>query len=150
MPTNETLVAVPLNVEQAGQTRQFLIRLVEKLDIVLGYRGDEPYVTISDLQSVSSAASDELTALEQTILTTISENSDVITALFATAAEETSASIESLKSPSTVADADESTQTVSATYVQAEVQSIQDQVVDVADKLNDLLAALRGTEIIAT
>ena len=65
MPTNETLVAVPLHVEQAGETRKFLVRLIEKLDIVLGYRGDDPYVTISQLQDASTSASTSLTQLEQ-------------------------------------------------------------------------------------
>ena len=68
MPTNESIIAVPITVEQKGQVRQFLVRLVEKLDIVLGYRGNDPYVTISQLQSASSEG---LTQLEQTILNVI-------------------------------------------------------------------------------
>lgn len=154
MPTNETLIGVPLNVEKAGQTRTFLVRLVEKLDVVLGYRGDDPYVPLSQLQSESATNTENLTQLEQTILTVLTNalnsNSEVTVGLISALAEETNAAIDDLKSSSTVSDADETTQTVSATYTQAEVQSIQDQVVDVATQLNALLAALRGTEIIAT
>lgn len=150
MPTNETIVAVPLSVENPGQTRQFLLRLVEKLDIVLGYRGEDPYVSISQLQDVQNNASSGLTQLEQTIIDTINENSEAVAAVLTTTSEQNTQAIESLKSSSSVSNADDSTQTISAAYTQIEVQNIQDQVVDVASKLNSLLAALRGTEIIAT
>ena len=147
MRTNETIVAVPITVEQQGQTRQFLVRLVEKLDIVLGYRGNDPYVSISQLQSESEAG---LTQLEKTILDIItqlfSDNSEVITALLISA----DTAIESLKSSSTINDSSTATQTISNPPTQAEVQSIQNQVVANANDFNDLLTALRGTEIIAT
>ena len=154
MPTNESIIAVPINVEQAGQTRQFLVRLVEKLDIVLGYRGDDPYVKLSDLQTNTSTIDSNLTQLEQTILNVITgllnENSEVVTQLINALTEATNQAIEDLKSSTTVNDADDSTQTVSNPPTQTEVQNIQDQVVDVATQLNELLAALRATEIIAT
>lgn len=152
MPTNESIVAVPLNVEHAGQTRQFLVRLVEKLDIVLGYRGNDPYVSASQIGGLASQ--DNLTQLEQTVLDIVTqlftENSEVVTTALRSITDGTSESIESLKSSSTINDVDDTTQTISATPTQTEVQNIQDQVVDIAEGLNDLLAALRGTEIIAT
>jgi len=154
MPPNETIIAVPLSVEQEGQTRQFLVRLIEKLDIVLGFRGGDPYVSISQLQSVSATSASGLTTLEQTVLNVItsllSDNSAVVTQLFAAAAAENSAAIAALKSGSTVSDNDESTQTITAPPTQAEVQNIQDQVVANAGDFNNLLTALRGTGIIAT
>ena len=147
MPTNETIIAVPISVEQQGQTRQFLVRLVEKLDIVLGYRGNDPYVSISQLQSTSESG---LTALEQTILEVVtrlfSANSEVITQLLLDIAD----AADSLRSSSTISDNDTSTQVITNPPTQAEVQSIQDQVVANAGDFNDLLAALRGTGIIAT
>ena len=147
MPTNETIIAVPISVEQQGQTRQFLVRLVEKLDIVLGYRGNDPYVSISQLQSTSESG---LTALEQTILEVVtrlfSANSEVITQLLLDIAD----AADSLRSSSTISDNDTSTQVITNPPTQAEVQSIQDQVVANAGDFNDLLTALRATGIIAT
>ena len=154
MPTNETIIAVPITIEERGQLRQFLVRLVEKLDIVLGYRGNDPYVSISDLQSASALSSDELTQLEQTVLTIITNlftaNDEAITILLAGIVNETGSAIDSLKSASTISDNDTSTQTITNPPTQAEVQAIQDQVVANAGDFNDLLTALRGTEIIAT
>lgn len=154
MRTNETIIAVPTTVEQQGQTRQFLVRLVEKLDIVLGYRGGDPYVSISQLQSTEATSAANLTKLEQAVLKIVtdllSSNSEVITSLIESIGESTESAIEALKSSDTVANADESTQTITNPPTQAEVQNIQDQVVANADSLNDLLIALRGTGIIAT
>jgi hypothetical protein len=152
MPTNETIIAVPITIEERGQLRQFLVRLVEKLDIVLGYRGDDPYVSISQLQT--KASSDELTQLEQTVLNIVTQlfatNDEAVAILLAGIVNETSSTIDSLKSASTISDNDTSTQTISNPPTQAEVQSIQDQVVANAGDFNSLLTALRGTEIIAT
>lgn len=147
MPTNETIIAVPLIVEQPGQTRQFLVRLIEKLDIVLGYRGDDPYVSLSQLQSASSVAQDSLTQLERTVL-------DVITNLLndtnGTFTQLLNNTVEALKSQAVILDADMTTQVISNPPTQAEVQALQDQVVNNATYFNDLLIALRDTGIIAT
>lgn len=152
MPTNETIIAVPITIEERGQLRQFLVRLVEKLDIVLGYRGDDPYVSISQLQT--KASSDELTQLEQTVLDIVTQlfatNDEAVAILLAGIVTETGSAIDDLKSASTISDNDESTQTITNPPTQAEVQSIQDQVVANAGDFNDLLTALRGTGIIAT
>ncbi len=51
MATNETLISVPATVEDPLALRKFLLRLVEKLDIVLGYRGQDPYITKNDLET---------------------------------------------------------------------------------------------------
>jgi hypothetical protein len=144
MPINETIIAVPTTVEAPGQTRQFLVRLVEKLDIVLGYRGNDPYVSAADLQSATDA---NLTALEKTVLSIVTQ---VITENIDTISDEIVDSINALKSNSTVADADDSTQVISNPPTQVQVQNIQDQVVANATSLNDLLIALRETGIIAT
>jgi hypothetical protein len=152
MPTskNQTIIGIPLNVERAGETRKFLIRLVEKLDVVFGYRGNSPYATISQLQNVSSTAGQNLTQLEQIILNTITENISTVNQALQQANEDASDAVSALKSSSTVANASNATQTITSPPTQAEVQNIQDQVKNVADQLNALLAALRGTEIIAT
>ena len=144
MPTNETIIAVPTTVEAPGQTRQFLVRLVEKLDIVLGYRGNNPYVSLSELESASDTT---LTALEKTVLEIVTL---VITENIETISDTIVDSIEALKSSDTVADADDSTQVISDPPTQTQVQNLQDQVVANATSLNDLLTALRETGIIAT
>lgn len=155
MPTNESIIAVPVGVEQPGQLRQFLVRLVEQIDIVIGRRGGDPYVPESKLNSTTLAG---LSTLEQTIL-------DIITSLFTTnneTAEELAiviaastldtitTAIEALKSPSTISNANTATTTASASYVQAEAQAVADQVATNAVRFNSLLTALRSTGIIAT
>lgn len=158
MPANESIIAVPISVEQQGQTRQFLVRLVERLDIVLGYRGNDPYVSSSQLDSASASASastiNGLTQLEQTVLNVIAdlftENGEAVSILLDSISEETTAAIEDLKSASTIANADATRTYPGGVYVQAEADDVAAQVVDVASQLNDLLIALRGTGIIAT
>lgn len=64
--SNESLFQVPVSVEDPDVLKRFLDRLVERLDIVLGYRGDNPYAAASDLEnavSVLSQAAEELTVV---------------------------------------------------------------------------------------
>jgi len=147
MRANESIIAVPITVEQPGQTRQFLVRLVEQLDIVLGNRGGDPYVSSSQL-------TDGLTVLEKTVLDVLQKllaAGDLITEELLTAllkqAEET---IDGLKSTEVINNANVASQVISGTPTQAEVQALNDQVVANAVTYNTLLEALRGTEIIAT
>ncbi len=152
MPANETIIAVPLGVEQTGQTRQFLVRLIEKLDIVLGYRGNDPYVALSQLESL--ATTDNLTVLEQAVLTVINNllaaDGEVTNGLIDALSESTDTAIAALKSASTVSDGDATKPTLTNPPTQGELQAMQDQIGDNASLFNDLLTALRGTEIIAT
>ncbi len=148
---NQTIIAVPITVETPGQTRQFLVRLVEKLDIILGNRGGDPYVSNSQLQKTTS---DGLTILEKAILTVISNllaaDSVVTTELLAELKEQTDEAIDDLKSSSTINDADTSKPTLTAPPTQTELQDMSDRTGDNATDFNDLLTALRGTGIIAT
>lgn len=48
MARNESIAAVPADVTDPDTLKRFLDRLVERLDIVLGYRGGDPYVTEGD------------------------------------------------------------------------------------------------------
>lgn len=54
---NESLFQVPASVEDPDVLKRFLDRLVERLDIVLGYRGDNPYAATSDLETAVSTLS---------------------------------------------------------------------------------------------
>lgn len=47
MAQNETLIQVPANLNDSLSLRRFLLQLVEKLDIILGYRGQDPYISKS-------------------------------------------------------------------------------------------------------
>lgn len=48
MARNESIASVPANVQDPDTLKRFLDRLVERLDIVLGYRGGDPYITEED------------------------------------------------------------------------------------------------------
>ena len=133
---NETLAAVPLDLDEAGQTRRFLLTLVEKLDIVLGYRGGPTYITAGSLASDLP----QLNALELSILNI---------AQTATTAY-VDPLIAGLKSSNAVADADNTVNTVSAPPTQAEVAALASQIGANADTFNLLLASLKQTEIIAS
>ena len=56
---NQTLIQVPAAFEDSKSLRRFLAILVEKLDIVLGYRGQEQYAKLSDLQTVDTSTLQE-------------------------------------------------------------------------------------------
>ena len=148
---NQTIIAVPITVEQSGQTRQFLVRLVEQLDIVLGFRGGDPYVSLSQLQQSQLSG---LTTLEQTILTVITrlltESSVITDQLLVGLLEATNEAIDALKSPDVISDNDTTSQTVGGSYSQTQVKAIADQTAANAVDFNNLLTALRGTGIIAT
>lgn len=55
--SNESLCQVPISVDDPAVLKRFLDRLVERLDIVLGYRGDNPAISKSQLTSAISDAS---------------------------------------------------------------------------------------------
>lgn len=56
---NESLFQVPASVEDPDVLKRFLDRLVERLDIVLGYRGDNPYAATSDLTTAVGVLTQE-------------------------------------------------------------------------------------------
>lgn len=81
---NESLFQVPASVEDPAVLKRFLDRLVERLDIVLGYRGDNPYTATSDLTNavaklaqeaelVTSQFTAEVENLNQQLLTLIAQ-----------------------------------------------------------------------------
>jgi hypothetical protein len=50
MSTNETLIAIPLDVNEPQELRKFLVKLIVALDVLLGLRGaDTGAVTIQGL-----------------------------------------------------------------------------------------------------
>lgn len=74
MAVNESIAAVPTDISDPITLKRFLDRLVERLDIVLGYRGGDPYVTsdeqvstISELQGLLAQIKTSNTELTSTI-----------------------------------------------------------------------------------
>lgn len=70
---NESLLQVPASVEDPAVLKRFLDRLVERLDIVLGYRGNDPYAATSDLGLAVSSLTQEAEQLVEQV-NTESEN----------------------------------------------------------------------------
>lgn len=66
MATNESIAAVPTDVSDPATLKRFLDRLVEKLDIVLGYRGGDPYLTSDEQVNSLSELQDLLAKLKET------------------------------------------------------------------------------------
>lgn len=60
---NESLIAVPVDVAEPFVLKRFLTRLIEELDIVLGYRGGDPYLRSSDIKSVEQGLEGTTTTL---------------------------------------------------------------------------------------
>lgn len=154
MPSNETLIAIPLELEDFQTTKQFLVRLVEKLDIILGYRGGDSFVSTSQLLAGLIAIKDFddntliglLLALEAATIQFVEDSVAELKILVDTNVDD----IANLKSATTIVDTAWSEPTASAGYVQNEAQTVIDQVEDNTNKINELLAILRATEIIAT
>ena len=146
MRTNESIIAVPISVEQEGQTRQFLVRLVERLDLVIGTRGGDPYVPESRLNETAT----ELSKLELIVLEIVENLLTVDSELAASILTDTNAAIEALKSDSVIADANTTATVMGASYNQVKAQAAADHTAANAVTLNVLLAALRDTGIIAT
>ena len=145
MQTNESIIAVPVSVEQEGQTRQFLVRLVERLDLVIGTRGGDPYVPESRLNEATA----ELSKLEQTVFDIVQSLLTVDGDLAILIIEQANEAIEALKSSAVITDANAVAEVMGASYNQVKAQAAADHTAAVATTLNALLAALRDTEIIS-
>jgi len=134
---NETLISVPTDLPV--EVRQFLVRLVGRLDQVIGARANDPAAGATDL----AAAVAQLNARSQSIQLTLQAfATGQATAALGTANEYTDGKIEDLEQPP-IADLGYTAVTVSGSFVQAEVQQIASDLQTVADKLDTLLAALR-------
>lgn len=57
----ETIASVPVLIESQEDVRRFLQQLVDRIDVVLGFKGDTKYLTSEDLTDVNT----ELTSLRQ-------------------------------------------------------------------------------------
>lgn len=76
---NETLVAIPPEVQNVDELRQFLVKLIVALDVLIGYRGGagvDQLVSIEDLTEAIDGLQVDIKPLdryEQTIDPTFSQ-----------------------------------------------------------------------------
>ena len=149
---NQTLVGIPANFENFKQIRIFLLRLIERLDIVLGYRSTEGYASAAEVTSVITATKEDLITLKEateqsldsidtlleTLETTLSDLSDAFNTF-----------VEVIQAGTVITDINYTAPTIGATYSQAEVQGVADSVEDVSDKVDELLNILRTAGIVS-
>jgi ElaB/YqjD/DUF883 family membrane-anchored ribosome-binding protein len=137
---NETLVPLPTKFKDFKQIRTFLVKLIEKLDVILGYRGNSGYESAS-----SATATNELTlAALSEALEDLSKEFDAVDSKVNTISEDT----DQYKSGVAVIDLSYTAPTASAVYDQAELQGVMDQLQTTSERFDELLSALRGVEII--
>jgi len=135
---NSSLIGVPTDFKDLGQIRIFLMRLIEKLDVILGLRASSKYISAKDLAGAtlvtSSALEDlkellelQITALEKELTSTEDRVDDLD---------------DRLSTGITITPVSYVAPTVDVAYVQSEVQGIADSLEDVADTLDTLIGAL--------
>lgn len=137
---NETLVNVPTKFEDFKQVRAFAVKLIEKLDTVLGFRGSVGYEEAGTAEALTEQT---LASLAETV-----EEFEVVLDAIREEILATQDSINQYKTTTVIADINYTAPTVSAGYVQAEAQGVANAVEAVSDKLDVLLAVLRAVEII--
>ena len=147
--SNQTLIQIPLGLElqDPGRLRIFLLKLIEKLDIVLGYRGNDGYVSQSQLAQADNQINvNDLTLLslaEQLaeVSNQVTENQEAI--------EVNTEALETVQAAAAITKLNFSTVTAGVTYNQTEVQKIANQAKAAGDKVDDLLDILNDAGIIS-
>lgn len=146
--SNQTLVQIPLDTTtDPERLRIFLLRLIEKLDVVLGYRGNDGYVSQSELARTDQ----EINIADLTLIGLAQEIQRLfeITTANTEAISDNSDNIEEIQQGTSVADLSFTQVTPSAGYVQSEAQDVADQAKNAGDKIDELLAILRTAGIIS-
>jgi len=132
---NQTLVAIPPKIDNPKDLRTFLIRLVERLDVVLGFRGNEGYSTIeqsANLAGQIKEVRDNLATAVKDLDSRVTSNTDAIDTL----------------TPGTeVASLSLTAVAPSASYTQSEAEEVANQVKAVADKVDEILTVLNSATI---
>jgi hypothetical protein len=154
-----TFIVVPPDVTDPQQLRRFLSTLIEKLDVAFGVRANAEFTTVESL----TAAQNDLTSVINSEVNTLNTSINSIANNVAANANniQTNADniqinsddidvLEALLEQSTIANSALSTVTASATYTQAEVQAIADQVISLQTKVNSILNSLRLSKTLTT
>jgi hypothetical protein len=156
---HNTFIVVPPDVTDPQQLRRFLSTLIEKLDVAFGVRANAEFTTVESL----TAAQNDLTSVINSEVNTLNTSINSIANNVAANANniQTNADniqinsddidvLEALLEQSTIANSALSTVTASATYTQAEVQAIADQVISLQTKVNSILNSLRLSKTLTT
>ena len=78
---NETLAQIPSDVADPIVLKRFLSSLVEKLDIVLGFRGNDAYASGTSVKDLATSTKESLSSLSDSLSTidsTVKTTSDSI------------------------------------------------------------------------
>lgn len=81
---NQSIIAVPINFKDLGEVRQFLLKLVETVDIALGYRGEKPTVEQIEIPNLIASFTydeEELAATNEVVINTATKLNAVIAEL---------------------------------------------------------------------
>lgn len=78
---NETIAQVPTDVTDPVILKRFLSRLVERLDITLGFRGDDAYATSSTVTGLAKSTKNSVESLTSTTEATTKSVTELNTAL---------------------------------------------------------------------
>jgi len=142
--SNQTIVAVPTKFEEFKQIRAFIVRLVTELDIVLGYRGEDPYVTATTLTTTGSSSSRTVGEQLEELKKAIEELESVVATGDATTLER----LDTIQALTPIVDHSYTAPTAGVGYSQAQMQDTVDNLALVNDKLNELFVILRTASIV--
>lgn len=78
---NETIAQVPTDVTDPVVLKRFLSRLVERLDITLGFRGDDAYANSSTVTDLAKSTKNSVESLTNTTEATTKSVSELTTSL---------------------------------------------------------------------
>lgn len=78
---NETIAQVPADVTDPVVLKRFLSRLVERLDITLGFRGDDAYATSSTVTDLAKSTKNSVESLTSTTESTTKTVTELSTSL---------------------------------------------------------------------
>lgn len=130
---NQTIAQLPVQAKSFEDLRPFLIRLVEKLDILFGYRGDTTYATEDEILKISELLTSATGSLEQ-----------AINLALVASKEYTDEEIAELKQePETTLDY--TARTISEEFDQIELQALADDVASIAAKVDSIITKLNAT-----
>ncbi len=146
---NQTLIAIPAKFDNFFQVRTVLLKLVENLDIVLGFRGSDSYASVNALGVVQAQIQQQLTTLNQLISQEVMAQIDANQQIVTDSLEEITVRLDDIQAATPVTALTYVAPAISAAYVQAEVQAIANNLQIVATKVNQILTVLVAAEITA-
>lgn len=140
--SNESIIAVPSNVEEPGQARLFLNKLVEQLDVSLGFRFDAASGPSTNFQKKLTEARTPTGTLSEQIqdavnrIAVLEEDLAILEGL-----------VEDIQQGTAVTDLSYTAFTAAGTYDQSQVQDLTDNLKTTSDKVNEALTVLRAAGI---